>query len=140
MQLPTTSLNSRIGTMLDGGNRKFVGIMDEVQGWDFILSDTDVMTVYGQAVGLFGKETPSFPMNAYPNPATDQLNVEFSAKSGQPAEIVLMNAQGQTVSQESFTTQASNTRRLSVSNLATGVYMVKVSVDGLSSFQKVVVK
>ena len=131
----------RLGTMLDGGNRKFHGVMDEVQAWDWILADADIMTVYSQVTGIEDLEKHDFQLKAYPNPAQDLLNVSFASSAGKVAEVSVMNTYGQTLSRENFVTSASSSRHtLDVSELASGVYLVQVTIDGQSSFQKVCIK
>lgn len=129
----------RIGSMLNGG-RAFEGVLDEVQAWDWILSDAEVMDVYGQSVGLFDRDIPSFQVNAYPNPVKDHLNVEFTSQIGKVAVISLINATGQIMSQKKFTMfQNISQQRFEINNMTAGMYLVKVDIEGDVSFQKVII-
>ena len=130
----------RIGSMLNGG-RAYEGVLDEVQGWDWILSDSEVQEAYGQAVGIWDNKTPAFLLNTYPNPAKNQLNVEFASKIGKTAEVSLLNIHGQVLSLESFVMAESISRQMfDVSTLSSGIYMVKVSIEGDTSFEKVIIE
>lgn len=128
----------RIGSML-GGGRAFQGVLDEVQAFDWLLSDAEVMEVYSQATNI-GKSTPAFEMKAYPNPANDQLNVTFASKPGVETEVAILNSLGQTLNSETITTSGSySSHKLNVSKLPAGVYMVKVTYEGKTALKKVFV-
>ncbi len=131
----------RIGSML-GGGRGFVGVLDDVQAWDFVLDAAQMDEVYNQKfVGVLDRKAPTFQINAYPNPATEQLTVDFSSKAGMDAEVSLMNSFGQTVNTTSMVSaEGLNRHNMDVSNLTAGVYLVKVVLNGQESYRKVSIK
>jgi hypothetical protein len=131
----------RVGSMLNG-SRGFVGVLDDVQAWDFILSDADMQTVYNQTLtGIFGQEVSAFQVKVYPNPANEQLTIDFSASAGMDAEVSLLNPVGQTLNTTRFVaSEGVNSRIMNVSTMAAGMYLVKVVLNGQESFRKVSVK
>lgn len=79
-------------------------------------------------------------MNVYPNPASDEVNVEFSGNNGNYS-VSLLDLQGRVI----YTTVSNNvvgnqTITVPVSAVASGSYIVKVSGNGVSKVQNVVIK
>lgn len=75
----------------------------------------------------------SFALKAYPNPAKDKLNVEYDNSSGQPLNLKVMSALGQTVHQETLDGQETHgIIKLNVESYAEGVYFVQLT-DGENS-------
>jgi len=77
----------------------------------------------------------------FPNPAADQLTVRLSGPYGK-AQGWLFDAQGRTVQELStpLTTAAGSDIHLSVANLPTGVYTLRLVLDGQVIHQQVVVQ
>ena len=79
-------------------------------------------------------------MNVYPNPASDVVNVEFTGNNGNYS-VSLLDLQGRVI----YTTVSNNvvgnqTITVPVSAVASGSYIVKVSGNGVSKVQNVVIK
>lgn len=68
--------------------------------------------------------------SAYPNPATEELNVPFTLVATGTAEVTLSNALGQTVATKKFTGVSKGKAIFNTSSLAPGVYMYTVTADG----------
>lgn len=79
-------------------------------------------------------------ITAYPNPATNQVNVTIP-NNWQNKKVVfeIFNANGQ-VSKRSENNSGSQTETISVGNLASGFYVVRVSCDGETAQQKIIKK
>ncbi|MBL7718486.1 MAG: T9SS type A sorting domain-containing protein [Flavipsychrobacter sp.] len=69
---------------------------------------------------------------AYPNPATSEVNVSFTVNATAKATVTLTNSVGQVVGTQSIdaTATKSNIATFNTSNLATGVYFYSVEVNG----------
>jgi hypothetical protein len=74
-------------------------------------------------------------IDIFPNPAKDYLTIRSDL--GKELNLELMNAFGQTVKSEVLE-NASNT--LNISELTSGIYFVKISVDGQVGVQKLVIE
>jgi hypothetical protein len=79
-------------------------------------------------------------MNVYPNPASDVVNVEFTGNKGNYS-VSLLDLQGRVI----YTTVSNNvvgnqTITVPVSTVASGSYIVKVSGNGVSKVQNIVIK
>jgi hypothetical protein len=79
-------------------------------------------------------------VSVYPNPASDLINVAFEAQSAEYS-VALLDLQGRNVYSKSFT-NASGAQMIAipVADFAKGSYIVKVSSNGVSSVQNVVIK
>lgn len=83
--------------------------------------------------------TPDKPFIVYPNPATDQLTVEFHINP-EGAEIELLNLMGQPI-QSTRIPPDNDILELDVSQLPEGLYLLKVTMPGKRPvIEKVVVK
>ena len=79
-------------------------------------------------------------MSVYPNPASEEVNVEFTGNNGNYS-VSLLDLQGRVI----YTTVSNNvvgnqTITVPVSEVASGSYIVKVSGNGVSKVQNVVIK
>ncbi|MFH2094240.1 MAG: T9SS type A sorting domain-containing protein, partial [Bacteroidota bacterium] len=76
----------------------------------------------------------------YPNPATDQLSINFSLHQPYSAEIKLYNAIGKVVYSKSITNAKQHFTKLDVSSLPAGLYFVEVVNGSNRNVKKVVIK
>ena len=84
--------------------------------------------------GLATQEVSTFKM--YPNPASDALQLEFSA--GGPMQVRIFNALGEEV--HTTTNRSSSPMRIDVSAWAPGIYTVQLTSALQTTSQKVMVK
>jgi hypothetical protein len=79
--------------------------------------------------------------NAYPDPTADELNITFKSSVSGNAVVTLTNIVGQTVRTQSAKAVNGQTSKVtfSTSDLANGVYIYNVKVDGQTSTGRVVV-
>lgn len=79
-------------------------------------------------------------LNVYPNPASDVINVEYNAVAGNYT-VSLLDLQGRVIfSSDANNVAGTQTTAVPVSNIASGSYIVKVSGNGISKVQNVVIK
>lgn len=69
--------------------------------------------------------------NLYPNPATDQVNIDFSLIKNQQASVQIFNALGQCVKsiQNVDATQGANTLQLDVADMPKGIYVAQIMLQ-----------
>lgn len=78
--------------------------------------------------------------NSYPNPATDNITVTFNAENADYS-VAVLDMQGRQVAGNSYTNlSGSQALAIPVTGVASGNYMVKVTSNGVSSVQKVVIR
>lgn len=93
------------------------------------ISFTKVPTL---AVAANNENTPSF--SCYPNPAKNTINV---AAAEAIDSVVLLNTMGQTVAS---TVIGSTSGKIDVTNVASGVYILSTTINGVVSSQRVVIE
>ncbi len=91
--------------------------------------------INGERVGVdLGMNTDNI-VNLFPNPATDMLNVIVS----EDANVQLLDVSGSEVVANTLV-YANQKHEINTANLASGVYMLKVSNNNFVSIKKVVVQ
>lgn len=87
-------------------------------------------------VGMTSAERENLIRNIYPNPATNQINVDLNIESTENVEISIVNNLGQVVSTKNYGS-LSGTQNISldVSTLQSGIYFVNV-VMGTKKYSK----
>lgn len=77
---------------------------------------------------------------AYPNPAKDQLNVNFNIEGSQNVTVKLVSVNGQVALAETFNANGNVNRTIDVSNYAQGIYFVQVVTANGVATQKVAIR
>ena len=76
----------------------------------------------------------------YPNPAQDQITIEFSATSLPASNMNIYDLNGKVVKSYNFDEQQSTSLDLNVSDISTGVYLVKTESSRGSAVEKLIIK
>lgn len=90
----------------------------------------------GGAIGLMAPATiqpepAPLEFSVYPNPTSGELNLEWSAYAGRPVRIEVLNAQGQLLKFAEFDEVTTSTGQLDISRYPDGIYMVRITSEGL---------
>ncbi|NMC98268.1 MAG: T9SS type A sorting domain-containing protein, partial [Bacteroidales bacterium] len=75
----------------------------------------------------------SSSLQIYPNPAIDNINIQFDLTQNSNAEISILNLNGQTINTKKLNKLNKGTQNIEmpVSNLSSGIYMISVkTTDG----------
>jgi phage tail protein X len=67
---------------------------------------------------------------AFPNPATDELNINLSEYTGKAVDILIYNSFGKVVTREHIGTVANPVHKIFVNDFAAGQYLIRVSAAG----------
>ena len=86
-------------------------------------------------VGVTDIYTANNHVNFYPNPTADLLNIELN--KAQNGTISITDVDGKVVLRKDLT--AKNTK-INVSNLAKGLYLIKINIDGQTLTNKLIIK
>ncbi|MEX2483841.1 MAG: M43 family zinc metalloprotease [Brumimicrobium sp.] len=114
----------------DGGNNFFMDDINIFQGGE----ENDPLST-SMEKGIVSD------FSVYPNPATDEANVKFTVENTQSANVEILNTVGQVVSENNIKAQTGeNLVMLNTSKLESGVYMVRVSIDGIQQVKRLVIK
>jgi hypothetical protein len=74
-------------------------------------------------------------INAYPNPANNELNINMGHLTGGKVQVTVMNSLGQVALQQDFDA-VNEVERLDINKLSTGVYFLQVNTEAV---QKIIV-
>ncbi|MCI5056482.1 MAG: T9SS type A sorting domain-containing protein [Flavobacteriales bacterium] len=77
--------------------------------------------------------------NAYPNPATNFVNVEFAFDTDELIDIQLVSASGQLISSKTVNNSGSlNNHQFDLSELSNGVYFIKASSQSINEVKRII--
>ena len=85
-------------------------------------------------------ETELADVNVYPNPATDNVNVAISVPAEQKVTFQIVDMAGRVIQSESMRIDGEYTYSTNISNLATGIYMMRVQTENGKSIHKFIVE
>jgi hypothetical protein len=99
-------------------------------------------TLYIDAMEISYKPPPTGIMDklskdefkVYPNPATENLNFEFTEAFQNDVNVSILNILGKTVLQETISASRSQSFRLDVSRFESGIYFYRLNTSGLQEF------
>ncbi|MEZ5027034.1 MAG: T9SS type A sorting domain-containing protein [Chitinophagales bacterium] len=78
-------------------------------------------------------------LNVYPNPARDNVNINFSLKDYKDVKVELYNLAGQTVYYNEFNNIKDQQTSIDLSQLMSGTYLLKFQLPEGNTFRKIVV-
>ncbi len=79
--------------------------------------------------------------NVFPNPAKDKLNIEISLKQNTLVQVEVMDIQGKQIKVQDFAmNKGENQVSIDLSDVQKGIYFVRMTTDGESLSQKLVVE
>ena len=123
----TVADRSIVSTAVDGGKVTFTGRKVGLTQVTLTAADAKGESAV-QAFTLVVRDA-SAPMDVYPNPATDYVNVRPGA-SELDAEVIIYNAAGSEASHVSATLGINSPLKVDVKSLAPGRYTVEIRTDG----------
>lgn len=85
-------------------------------------------------------ETELTDVNVYPNPATNNVNVAISVPAEQKVTFQIVDMAGRIIQSESMNVAGEYTYSTNISNLATGIYMMRVQTESGKSIHKFIVE
>lgn len=130
--IPRPLLNTAIGTFFYIGKAGVSMAFDDLKIYNYALNATEVSNLYNNNT-LFSENFTqnNLEVKLYPNPVRDILNIEIE---NDIQSIEIYNIQGQKV-------LSSNQKQINVSDLATGMYMVKIQdINNNIATKKIVIK
>ena len=87
------------------------------------------------------EQAATFVLTVSPNPATQQTVIQFSTTDQQTYSLDVYNLLGMKVATlDRGMNSGNHTVRYNISNLPSGLYLLKLSVDGKVTTQKLVVQ
>jgi hypothetical protein len=120
---------------MPSGPQFLTGKLDDIGIWNRALTQEEITTLYESEVLSTNTATYESNINIYPNPANDQITIDFgNLDNVEDWNIKIINILGQEV-----LSQPMNTDKINVSELSKGVYIVRIS-DGVNQADKKFIK
>lgn len=121
-----------LGNLFGGSASAFNGAMDDLKIYNRVLSDSEISNLYtNNTLSSSDFSQNNLEVALYPNPVRDFINIEIE---NDIQSIEIYNIQGQKV-------LTSNQKQINVSDLAAGMYMVRIQdTDNNIATKKVVIK
>ena len=76
----------------------------------------------------------------FPNPAKENLTIKLQNSSNANCTVDIVNAIGQTVQTNSLGNDSEILNTISISNLASGMYLVKITLGNKVSVKKLIIE
>lgn len=118
---------------------ELVAYLLETPSYEIVTGCESVMQV-----GFLGKEELSVnsDFRIYPNPAANEVNIRFSLEDNSEIEIEVVDLSGKVVHtlNKNYTSSGEQTEVLDISGLASGSYLLRTSINGNTSYNKLVVQ
>ncbi|MEI6061713.1 MAG: Ig-like domain-containing protein [Bacteroidota bacterium] len=130
---PVPTANTIIIKLALNGTSPITG--SDLLGTLSLINGTFAKFTIIDATTALGEDTKDNLIKVYPNPASDKLNIEVSVNS----KIQLLDLNGKLIVAEQ-NVNANQKQTIDVSNVAAGVYMLKVYNNSFVKMQKVIVK
>ena len=115
----------------DGGNNFYLDNINLYQG----APSNDIVS----GVGLSEMELSNASL--YPNPTDGELNIEFDLNGAQATELTILDLTGKQLASYSVSGQSGkNSAFIDVNTLSSGVYFLKINVEGLSHQMRFIIQ
>lgn len=117
--------------------------MDDLQVVAWIQDDSDKSilqsaTLTAMGIGIKEFEDVANSVNVFPNPANHFVNVELDLIDDAEVNVEILNTLGQVVAENSNSMVAGyNKSTFDVSSLPTGVYVLQLTIDGVSVAKRI---
>jgi uncharacterized repeat protein (TIGR01451 family) len=99
-----------------------------------VVTNTAINTIE-TVTGIIPQASNTNGWNVYPNPSTGALYIVNSSSVKEASQVQVLNSIGQTVLEETIT---SNYKNIDLSKLINGVYFVKITSDKNSTVKRIV--
>lgn len=147
------AFNNNAAALNDGDNDvdnvEQVVVSDAVEGEEYTIEvthkgnlksgkqDFSIAGVGAKPLAVESHQLEGFSI--YPNPATNQVNINIE-NPGNQVEVAIFNINGKQVLNRHFTDVSGADETFDVSSLTSGVYFVKINSDGKTATKKLIVK
>ena len=127
-----TNFDFWLGGLFSENSSPFDGYVDDLKIYNTALSQTEITNLYtNNTLSSSNFSQNNLEVSLYPNPVRDILNIETALEI---ESVEIYNIQGQKV-------LTSNQKQINVSDLATGMYMVRIQdAENNISTKKIVIK
>lgn len=117
-------------------------LYDETDGtWYYVTETPMVRMNFDISLGINDAKGLTSSLNAYPNPANTNVNVNFSINESANVEMTVISVTGDVVYNNNFGSIAAGkySKNINVSELANGIYFYTLNVNGNVTTKKLVI-
>jgi hypothetical protein len=109
--------------------------------WYYVTETPMVRLNFDASLGTIDSKELTSSLNAYPNPANTNVNVNFSVNESATVDMSVVSVTGDVVYNNNFGTIAAGkySKNINVSELANGVYFYTLTVNGNVTTKKLVI-
>lgn len=102
-------------------------------------SDESIQMIVATSIeDPFGDNTS---YSVFPNPNSGQFTIEVKGKNNSTANVVVHDILGRTVHQSEYSLNSQDWKQqIDIKGQAAGTYIVKIEIDGLSTYEKIVIR
>jgi hypothetical protein len=93
---------------------------------------------FDEIIGL--NQVPLISLRIFPNPATDQLNIDFNCTDQNTMKIKLLNTMGQIIGQKIVENDGLHKLSFQTSDLPSGIYLIIIQGNQWNSVHRVVIQ
>jgi hypothetical protein len=116
----------------------FQGAFDPVNCYTLQAATSSLNNKSADATGEISEK--AVPINVYPNPAKDLLNIEITSVTSTKVHMDLISATGQTIISEVYDLQkGSNHYVLNLRSISNGLYVIHLIINDQAEFRKVLI-
>ena len=96
---------------------------------DVNTTNDSLCAAYNTGLGIAGTTSALEAVAAYPNPATDVLNLRMAFNTAQAITLTVLDAQGRVLSTRAAIAAGSTTLQIPTADLAQGFYLLNLRTD-----------
>jgi hypothetical protein len=115
--------------------------ISEINGNVQELMQMAELELFGEVGEFTTVEMNSLNMvSVYPNPATDQLNIDFNGLETGKVRVWLLDIAGRVMTDDYLEGETYGVYRINTSGLATGLYLLKIESDQGTDSRKIIIR
>ena len=137
--VPTDEYTQRLLDLSDfAGQEVYIAFRhynDEDNYWIYL----DNIYVYATPLSVYDNEINN-TLSLHPNPASSSCYVSFATDVKEQVSIAFYNVQGQKVHERTISAVGNQLEYFNLSNLSSGVYLVKVNSDSNQAYKRLVIR
>ena len=117
--------------LLGGTNHRVMFVTQSFSTSDTTIMRDSILTLFNPTMGLENKNKFVSSVNIFPNPASDEVQVEMNIKATSNLKMEVMNLFGEIVStlDESNSVSGLLKKQISTANYSSGIYFIRISAN-----------
>jgi PKD repeat protein len=133
VDIPGLGRISTYSFVVDAGHTQYPGLDYEADSTSVYITQT--------SVGINNVTTTTDRFNVYPNPARDNINIEYTIDTETNIELSVFNVMGEKISQIENKKQSTGTYKynLDTEHIGAGIYFIKLNTGKKTTVKKIII-